>query len=81
MKVRFGAAFNAALISATAFVIMQYLYVETQILVSRINAIYGAFAAVPLFLIWMNVSWIIILIGAEISHAYQYAQKEINEQN
>ncbi|MBR5856016.1 MAG: YihY/virulence factor BrkB family protein [Bacteroidales bacterium] len=81
VKVRFGAAFNAALISATAFVIMQYLYVETQILVSRINAIYGAFAAVPLFLIWMNVSWIIILIGAEISHAYQYAQKEINEQN
>jgi membrane protein len=56
VKVRFAAAFNAALISATAFVIMQYLYMETQILVSRINAVYGALAAVPLFLIWMNVS-------------------------
>ena len=74
VKVRFAAAFNAAIISATAFVIMQYLYMETQILVSRINAVYGAFAAVPLFLIWMNVSWVIILIGAEISHAYQYAE-------
>lgn len=79
VKVRFAAAFNAAIISATAFVIMQYLYMETQVLVSRINAVYGAFAAVPLFLIWMNVSWIIILIGAEISHAYQYAETPASE--
>ena len=76
VKVHFRAAFNAALISAAAFVIMQYLYMETQILVSRINAVYGAFAAVPLFLIWMNVSWVIILIGAEISHAFQYVKLE-----
>ena len=72
VKVHFSAAFNAAIIAAAAFVIMQYLYMETQILVSRINAVYGAFAAVPLFLIWMNVSWVIILIGAEVSHAFQY---------
>ena len=79
VKVRFAAAFNAAIISTTAFVIMQYLYMETQILVSRINAVYGAFAAVPLFLIWMNISWIIILIGAEISHAYQYTEMTDSE--
>ena len=72
VKVHFIAAFNAALIAAIAFIVVQYLYLETQILVSRLNAIYGAFAAIPLFLIWMNVSWIIILFGAEISHAYQY---------
>ncbi len=72
VKVHFSAAFNAAIIAAAAFVVMQYLYMETQILVSRINAVYGAFAAVPLFLIWMNVSWVIILIGAEVSHAFQY---------
>ena len=76
VKVHFRAAFNAALIAAAAFVIMQYLYMETQILVSRINAVYGAFAAVPLFLIWMNVSWVIILVGAEISHAFQYVKLE-----
>ena len=72
VKVKFSAAFFAALISAAAFVIWEYLYMETQLFVSRLNSVYGAFAAIPLFLIWMNVSWTIILIGAEISHAYQY---------
>ena len=47
---------------------------ETQLLVSRLNTVYGAFAAIPLFLMWMNVSWTIILVGAEISHAYQYQE-------
>ncbi len=77
VKVHFSAAFNAAMISAAAFVIMQYLYMETQILVSRLNAVYGAFAAVPLFLIWMNVSWVIILVGAEVSHAFQYVDRSL----
>lgn len=81
VKVHFSAAFNAAVIAATAFVIMQYLYMETQILVSRLNAVYGAFAAVPLFLIWMNISWIIILIGAEISHAFQYVDGRMPQNN
>lgn len=72
VKVKFSAAFFAALISAAAFVIWEYPYMETQLFVSRLNSVYGAFAAIPLFLIWMNVSWTIILIGAEISHAYQY---------
>lgn len=79
VKVHFSAAFNAALIAAAAFVLMQYLYLETQVLVSRLNAVYGAFAAVPLFLIWMNISWVIILVGAEISHAYQYLYPKILE--
>ena len=72
VKVHFSAAFNAAMIASVAFIIMQYLYTETQMLVSGINAVYGAFAAIPLFLIWMNISWIIILVGAEISHSFQY---------
>jgi len=72
VKVKFSAAFFAALFAALAFVIWQYLYVETQVFVSRMNTVYGAFAAIPLFLIWINVSWTIILYGAEISHAYQY---------
>lgn len=72
VKVKFTAALNAALITAFAFVVMQYLYMETQIFVSRLNAVYGAFAAIPLFLIWTNISWTIILVGAEVSHAYQY---------
>lgn len=81
VKVKFPAAFFAALISALAFVVWQYLYVETQVFVSRMNTVYGAFAAIPLFLIWMNVSWTIILIGAEISHAYQYESSYLSEDN
>ncbi len=81
VKVHFIAAFNAALIAAVAFIVVQYLYMETQILVSRLNAIYGAFAAIPLFLIWMNVSWVIILFGAEISHAYQYVDSYTIDNN
>lgn len=75
VKVHFSAAFNAAVIASIAFIIMQYLYTETQMLVSRVDAVYGAFAAIPLFLIWMNISWMIILIGAEISHSFQYVSK------
>lgn len=81
VKVKFPAAFFAALISALAFVGWQYLYVGTQVFVSRLNTVYGAFAAIPLFLIWMNVSWTIILIGAEISHAYQYENSYLSEDN
>ena len=70
-KVKLSAAFNSALILAFAFIIVQFFYLETQLMVSGLNAVYGVFAAIPLFLIWMNISWTIILFGAELSHAYQ----------
>lgn len=70
-KVKFFASLNAALIVAAAFVLVQLIYLETQIMVTGLNAVYGVFAAVPLFLIWMNISWTIILFGVELSHAFQ----------
>lgn len=70
--VDYANALRAAAFSGTAFTIMQYLYLETQVLVSRMNGIYGAFAAVPLFMIWINIGWFIILIGAELSYAFQH---------
>jgi membrane protein len=39
--------------------------------VSTYNAIYGSFAAIPLFIIWMQASWLMILFGAELSFAHQ----------
>jgi Predicted membrane protein len=75
VKVNIVSAFNSSLITSIAFIIVQYLYLETQLMVSRLNAVYGAFAAIPLFLIWLNISWTIILIGAEISYAFQYIRE------
>lgn len=70
--VYYSSALRAAIYSGVAFTIMQYLYLETQVFVTRINGIYGAFAAVPLFMIWINIGWFIILIGAELSYAFQH---------
>ena len=71
-NVRYGVALRAAGISAVAFTAMQFLYLETQLLVTRLNGVYGTFAAIPLFMIWLNISWNIILMGAELSYAFQH---------
>ena len=65
-------ALRAAIYSGIAFTVMQYLYLETQVFVTRLNGLYGAFAAVPLFMVWINIGWFIILIGAELSYAFQH---------
>ena len=71
-KVNYPTALRAALFAAIAFAAVQFFYLETQMLVTRLNGIYGTFAAVPLFMIWLNLSWSIILIGAELSYAFQH---------
>lgn len=71
-KVDYSNALRAAVLSGAAFTVVQYLYLETQVFVTRLNAIYGAFAAVPLFMVWINMGWFIILIGAELSYAFQH---------
>ena len=68
-KVDYSNALRAAVLSGAAFTVVQYLYLETQVFVTRLNAIYGAFAAVPLFMVWINMGRFIILIGAELSYA------------
>lgn len=39
--------------------------------VSSYNAIYGSFAALPLFLVWLQITWIIMLFGSELSYYHQ----------
>lgn len=70
-KVKFMSAFIAAVISGTIFVIVQWAYITFQIGVVQFNAIYGSFAALPLFLVWLRMSWSIVLFGAELSFVYQ----------
>ena len=70
-KVKFRNAAIAGLLSGIAFQIFQNLWLSGQIFISRYNAYYGSFAAIPLFLLWLQVTWIIILFGAEITFASQ----------
>ena len=70
--VKYGVALRAAAFSALAFTAVQFLYLETQLLVTRLNGVYGTFAAIPLFMVWLNISWNIILMGAELSYAFQH---------
>ena len=64
-------ALKAALISGIVFAGVQYLYLETQVMVAKQSAVYGVLAAIPLFMIWLNLGWTIILYGAELSYAFQ----------
>jgi membrane protein len=70
--VKYSEALRAAFITAIPFTLVQYTYLETQVFVTRLNSIFGAFAAVPLFMVWINIGWFIILIGAELSYAFQH---------
>ena len=45
-------------------------------MVSRLNSVYGVFALFPLLLIWLNFSWQIILLGAELSYSFQYIEEQ-----
>ena len=69
--VRYSSALRAAVPAAAAFTLMQNMYLETQVFVTRLSTVFGAFAAVPLFMVWINIGWFIILIGAELSYAFQ----------
>ena len=70
-NVKFSSALIAGIIAGTLFQLTQWGYVHFQVGVSRYNAIYGSFAAFPLLLLWMQISWLVILFGAEISYANQ----------
>lgn len=70
-KVQFRYAAVAGAICAVGFQIMQLLFVNGQIYVSKYNAIYGSFAFLPLLLIWMQLSWLILLFGCVLSYSLQ----------
>ncbi len=70
-RVRFLPALMAGTIAGIIYEIVQWLYLYFQVGVSSYNAIYGTFAALPLFLIWVHLSWVIVLMGAKISFAIQ----------
>ena len=70
-KVEFPSALIGGILGGTIYQVVQWVYITFQINVSAYGAIYGSFAALPLFLLWLQMSWLIVLFGAEISFAQQ----------
>ena len=70
-KVKFRHALYAGIFAGIGFQFFQFLFISGQIWVSKYNAIYGSFAFLPLLLLWMQLSWTICLLGAEIAYAGQ----------
>ena len=70
-KVNFKSAFIGGVIGGTMFQLLQWGYIYFQSSITSYGAVYGSFAALPLFLIWMQFSWLIVLFGAEVAFANQ----------
>lgn len=70
-KVNLSAAIKSGVIAGTVFLLFQWGYVFIQTWMTSYNAIYGSFAALPLFLLWMLTSWSILLLGGELSFTFQ----------
>ena len=70
-KVNFKSGLLGGVVAGTIYQVVQSFYVAFQVGISRDNAIYGSFAALPLFLIWLQMSWRIVLFGTEVSFAHQ----------
>lgn len=70
-KVKFKPALVSGIVAGTILQILQWLYIDLQFGISKLSSIYGSFAAIPLFIIWLQSSWVILLLGAELSFANQ----------
>jgi len=74
-KVKFTSALLGGIFSGITFQIFQMLYINGQIWISKYNAIYGSFAALPLLLLWIQLTWFFVLFGVQLSFAYQNVNK------
>jgi membrane protein len=71
-KVRWGPALLGSFVTAALWQLAQWGYVHFQVHVASSQAVYGALAAVPILLVWLYISWVILLFGVEICAAAQY---------
>jgi membrane protein len=71
-KIHFRAGLIAGMVTGVLYDLSQWAYISLQIGVSSYNAIYGSFAALPLFVVWLQVGWMIVLFGCEVAFFLQY---------
>ena len=70
-NVKISCAIVPGVLAGVAMQGLQLFYIHSQIWVSSYNAIYGSFAALPMFMLWVQISWLICLFGAELCYANQ----------
>ena len=70
-RVKVASAIVPGILAGIAMQGLQFVYINSQIFLSSYNAIYGSFAALPLFMLWMQISWTICLFGAELCYTNQ----------
>lgn len=70
-KVRFSCAIIPGILAGIAMHLLQIAYINSQVWVTGYNAIYGSFAALPLFMLWLQISWTICLFGAQLTYTNQ----------
>ena len=86
-KVKFVPALIAGIITGTILQGLQWLYLDLQFGIMKLCAIYGSFALIPLFILWIQSSWIVVLLGAELSFAnqnisrYEFESEALNVSN
>lgn len=72
-RVSFKAALAGGMVGGSIFQLAQWAYIAFQIGVANFNAVYGSFAALPLFFVWVQTSWVLVLFGAELCFAFEHA--------
>jgi membrane protein len=79
VAVRSGWALAGAVLAGSAWQITEILYIRYQVGVTGYNAIYGSFSQIPLLMVWLYLSWLIVLGGAEIAHALENSARIAHE--
>jgi membrane protein len=86
-KVKFVPALISGIVAGSILQVIQWFYIDLQFGITKLSAIYGSFAAIPLFIIWLQSSWIVVLLGAELSFAnqnvsrYEFEYESLNISN
>lgn len=78
-RVKINAALFSAMQASIVYILLQSILIKSQLIISSYNAVYGSLAALPLFLVWVQASWIIVLFGAQLSFIYQNKLQHIWE--
>jgi membrane protein len=71
VRVRPASAALGAAVAAVGWQAALVLYVRFQVGVSKFNALYSVLSAIPIFLVWTYVSWIVVLVGAQVAASHQ----------